>query len=470
MGLSLELGTKQTLSLSPLMLQRLETLALPLTELQAKIQEAIESNPALEIPSATEQSLDNMTGDFPVKSKSDDFSDSSAYGSDYQGIYDREASDRKQKFMENTLTSSTTLMDHLLETLHIDDLSKEEREMGELLISNLDTSGFNNIDPILLIEGELQSEILSKLSERERENLLFEMQEKIQNYDPIGCCCSDYKESLFVQAQIKGLDEDLFDAFNKMLKNELQNIRSKKIKKVLSDLKIDEETFEFIFAFLQSLNPFPGSQFDSGLREYVIPDLSIHVIEGKLELETSSKNLPNLTISSDFVDLAKEVDDSKTKKYIREQTAVAKELINQIDMRNKNLFKLGMILIEKQSEFFFKGPLYLRPLTQKDVSIEMDVHETTVSRLASSKWLDCDWGIIPIKNLFSNAVGDSKENSKTAIKERIKQIINNNEGSKAMSDQKISDKLSEEGIKVARRTVSKYRKELNIDSTFLRGN
>jgi RNA polymerase sigma-54 factor len=129
-----------------------------------------------------------------------------------------------------------------------------------------------------------------------------------------------------------------------------------------------------------------------------------------------------------------------------------------------------MILIEKQSEFFTKGPLYLRPLTQKDVSIEMDVHETTVSRLASSKWLDCDWGIIPIKNLFSNAVGDSNSKSKTAIKERIKQLINENEGHKALSDQKLSDKLGEEGIKIARRTVSKYRKELNIDSTFLRSN
>ncbi len=470
MGLSLELGTRQTLSLSPLMLQRLETLALPLTELQAKIQEAIESNPALEIPNAIEQSLDNMTGDFPSKSKAEDFSDSSAYGSDYQGIYDREASDRKQKFMENTLTSYKTLMDYLLDTLHIDDLNLAQREMGELLISNLDTSGFNNIDPLSLIEGEIQSDALKTLSISEKENLMFEMQDKIQNYDPIGCCTSDYRESLFVQAQIKGLDEDLFDAFNNLLNNELQNIRSKKINKVLSNLKIDEDTFNFLFSFLQSLNPFPGSQFDNGIRAYVIPDLSIHVIEGKIEMETSSKNLPNLTISHEFVDLAKEVDDSKTKKYIREQTSIAKELINQIDMRNKNLFKLGMILIEKQSEFFTKGPLYLRPLTQKDVSIEMDVHETTVSRLASSKWLDCDWGIIPIKNLFSNAVGDSNSKSKTAIKERIKQLINENEGHKALSDQKLSDKLGEEGIKIARRTVSKYRKELNIDSTFLRSN
>jgi len=410
MGLSLELGTKQTLSLSPLMLQRLETLALPLTELQAKIQEAIESNPALEIPNSMEQSLDNITNKLPSESRADDFSDSSAYGSDYQGIYDSEASDRKQKFIENTLTSSKTLMEHLLETLHLDKLTPKEVEIGELLISNLDTSGFNNQDPMTLIDEDLKSETLSKLSREEKEDLIIKMQEKIQNYDPIGCCCSDFRESLLIQAKIKGLEEELLSTFEKLINNELQNIRSKKIKKILTNLKIDEETYEYLFSFLQTLTPFPGSQFDNGLREYVVPDLSIYVIDGKIELETSSKNLPNLTISKEFTDLAKEIDDSKTKKYIKEQTTIARELINQIDMRNKNLFKLGMILIERQSEFFFKGPLYLKPLTQKEVALEMDVHETTVSRLASSKWLECDWGIIPIKNLFSNAVGNSQNN------------------------------------------------------------
>ncbi|MGD1820093.1 MAG: RNA polymerase factor sigma-54 [Pleomorphochaeta sp.] len=469
MGLSLELGTKQTLTLSPLMLQRLETLALPLTELQAKIQEAVESNPALEIPNALEHSLDNIRSDFPQESKNDDFSDSSAYGSDYQGVYDSEASDRKQKFLENTLTNGETIIEHFLDILHLEKLSETEREMGELLISNLNNSGFNNVDPKLLIEGNLHSEELNQLSKDERYELLIKMQKKIQSYEPMGCCCNDYKESLYVQAELKGLNDDLLPVFKDLLDNELQNIRSKKIKKVLTNLKIDEDTYEMLFSFLQTLTPFPGSQFDDGPSEYVVPDLSIHVIDGKLQLETSSKSLPNLTISKDFVNLAKEIDDKETKKYIKEQALLAKELIGQINMRNQNLFKLGTILIEKQSEFFFKGPLYLKPLTQKDVAGEMEVHETTVSRLASSKWLDCDWGIIPIKNLFTNAVNDSQSDSKASIKERIKQIINDYDGEKALSDQKIANILNEEGIKIARRTVSKYRKELNIDSTFLRG-
>lgn len=469
MGLSLELGTKQTLSLSPLMLQRLEMLALPLTELQSKIQEAVESNPALDIPNSVDQSLDNIRSEIPQKTKKDDFSDSSAYGSDYQGVYDSEASDRKQKFIENTLSTSKTLIEHFLETLHLDKLSQEETEMGELLISNLDTTGFNSLEPAQLIESNLNSEYLNSLNNEKRIALLNKMIKRIQSYEPEGCCTNNFRESLYVQAKLKGLKSYLLPTFKKLIDNELQNIRSKKTEKVLSNLKIDEETYEYLFNFLQTLNPFPGSQFDNGLREYITPDLTIHIVEGKLELETSSNSLPNLTISKDFVNLAKEIDDPATKKYIKEQAVNAKELINQIEMRNKNLFKLGMILIEKQSDFFFKGPLYIKPLTQKDVAIEMEVHETTVSRLASSKWIDCDWGIISIKNLFSNAVNSTQSNSKAAIKERIKQIINDYDGKKALSDQKISDKLNDEGIKIARRTVSKYRKELNIDSTFLRG-
>ena len=203
----------------------------------------------------------------------------------------------------------------------------------------------------------------------------------------------------------------------------------------------------------------------------MIPDLSIHVINGKFEFHTSAANLPDLTISKDFVSLSEETSDKETKKYIREQTKAAKELIDQIDMRNKNLFKLGTILIEKQSEFFIKGLKAIKPLTQKEVALEMDVHETTVSRLANSKWIETDWGIISVKQLFSSSMESSDgTTSKTAIKETIKEILDNHEGPKALSDQKIADILNEKGISIARRTVTKYRKELNIDSTYIRGN
>lgn len=470
MGISLSLATKQTLNLSPLMLQRLELMALPLTELQAKIKEAVESNPALEIPTSTTNSWENITENIPKKTKGDDYSDSSAYGSDTSFFYDTEASDRQQKFMENALSTSETLMEHLNQSLRLEILNDNEREIGELLISNLDKNGFNRIDPLLLIEGE-DNNILPHLKKDEKIKIIKKMVKMIQRFEPFGCCCNSWQESLYEQAIIGGLEEELQEAFKTLVFKELEKIRANKYKSVCKSLDIDEETLEDLVQFLKTLNPFPGAQYDSGPNDFVIPDLSIHVVKGKIELKTSAANLPDLTISDDFVDLASDIKDKETKKYIKEQVQLAKELINQIDMRNKNIFKLGTILIEKQSDFFFKGPLYIKPLTQKETAVEMNVHETTVSRLANSKWIETDWGIIPIKKLFSSAMESNKgSTSKTAIKEMIKIILEEHDGPKALSDQKIANKLNEKGITIARRTVTKYRKELNIDSTYIRGN
>lgn len=472
MGLSLTLSQKQSLSLSPLMLQRLELMALPLTELQERIKEAIESNPALEIPVAKENSWENFTDNIPTKSREDDYSDTSEYGSDQHGVYDNEAADRAQKFIENAISESESLMTHLINRLHLDTISEEEREIGELLISNLDKDGFNRI-PLDSILSEDNDVILknSNLSHAQKQKLIYKMRDIIQNYEPVGCCCDSWKESLFIQAKFHRLEEEYHESFKKLIDDELEKVRANKLKLVAKDINVDEETLDYLLTFLKTLTPFPGSQYDSGQDNFIIPDLSIHVINGKFEFHTSAANLPDLTISKDFVSLYSETSDKETRKYIREQTKVAKELIDQINMRNKNLFKLGTILIEKQSEFFINGKKAIKPLTQKEVANEMNVHETTISRLANSKWIETDWGVISVKELFSSSM-DSSEGvtSKTAIKEMIKEIIDNNEGTKALSDQKIANALNEKGISIARRTVTKYRKELNIDSTYIRGN
>lgn len=472
MGLSLTLSQKQTLSLSPLMLQRLELMALPLTELQEKIKEAIESNPALEIPVAKDNSWENIAEMIPTKSREDDYSDASEYGSDQYGIYDNEAADRAQKFLENAISERESLMTHLINRLHLDNISEEEREIGELLISNLDKDGFNRI-PLDEILSEDNNVILrnTNYTHDEKQQLIYKMKNIIQNYEPVGCCCDSWKESLFVQAKFLRLENEYHESFKKLIEDELEKVRANKLKTVAKDINVDDDTLDYFLTFLKTLTPFPGSQYDSGIENYVIPDLSIHVINGKFEFHTSAANLPDLTISKDFVSLSEETSDKETKKYIREQTKAAKELIDQIDMRNKNLFKLGTILIEKQSEFFIKGLKAIKPLTQKEVALEMDVHETTVSRLANSKWIETDWGIISVKQLFSSSMESSDgTTSKTAIKETIKEILDNHEGPKALSDQKIADILNEKGISIARRTVTKYRKELNIDSTYIRGN
>lgn len=472
MGLSLSLATKQTLNLSPIMLQRLELMALPLTELQERIKDAVESNPALEIPDTKENSWDNIADAIPTKRRDDDYSDASEYGSDQSGVYDNDGGDAKQQFMENALSENETLMTHLTNRLHLDHLSYEEEVIGELLISNLDKDGFNRIPLDSILPKENDAILVdTDLTHQQKMEIINKMQSVIQHYEPVGCCCDNWRSSIMVQAKFHRLEEEYQEAFKNLVDNELEKVRANKLKVVCKNLQIDEDTLEYFLTFLKTLTPYPGSAYDSGMEEYIIPDLSIHVVNGTIEFHTSAANLPDLKISRDFVQLAKEIDDKETKNYIREQTKVAKELIDQIDMRNKNLFKLGTILIEKQSNFFFKGFKYINPLTQKEVAEEMGVHETTVSRLANSKYIETDWGIINVKQLFSNAIESSDgTTSKTAIKEMIKEILDNHEGPKSLSDQKIANALNEKGISIARRTVTKYRKELNIDSTYVRGN
>jgi len=458
MGLSLSLSQKQQLKLSPQLLQSFELMALPLAELQQKIKAEIETNPALEIPSGREASFEV----FAEKTKdteriSDSYSDSSSYGSDRSG-YDTEASDRRQNFMENALIAEETLQEHLLSQLGCEALSEQEYEVGMLLITNLDANGFHVQEPLDLLK-------------KEQKHLLYPMLQRLHRFDPPGIGVRDWRESLMLQARIKGMEGDELASFSLLVNDNLELMRANKQAQVAKNLNIEMEELEELYSFLKTLTPYPGQGFASGPELYVIPDISIRKVDGELLLRMNSSSLPDLKINSDFEAFSMEKEMPKeTQLYIQDQLKRANSLMFQVRLRNQTLYKVGQVLAEKQKEFFLSGPQFIRPLTQKSVADQIGVHETTVSRISTAKWIDTDWGIIPIKRLFSSAVGDEGEQvSKHAAKEILQQILEEHQGKKALSDQKLSDLLKERGISVARRTVAKYRNELNIDPSFIRG-
>ena len=458
MGLSLSLSQKQQLKLSPQLLQSFELMALPLAELQQKIKAEIETNPALEIPSGREASFEV----FAEKTKdteriSDSYSDSSSYGSDRSG-YDTEASDRRQNFMENALSAEETLQEHLLSQLGCEALSEQEYEVGMLLITNLDANGFHVQEPLDLLK-------------KEQKHLLYPMLQRVHRFDPPGIGVRDWRESLMLQARIKGMEGDELASFSLLVNDNLDLMRANKQAQVAKNLNIEMEELEELYSFLKTLTPYPGQGFASGPELYVIPDISIRKVDGELLLRMNSSSLPDLKINSDFEAFSMEKEMPKeTQLYIQDQLKRANSLMFQVRLRNQTLYKVGQVLAEKQKEFFLSGPQFIRPLTQKSVADQIGVHETTVSRISTAKWIDTDWGIIPIKRLFSSAVGDEGEQvSKHEAKEILQQILEEHQGKKALSDQKLSDLLKERGISVARRTVAKYRNELNIDPSFIRG-
>ncbi len=460
MALSLSLTQKQQLKLSPQLLQSFELMALPLAELQQRIKAEIETNPALEIPNTREASFEAYAEKSQVQDRekySEAYSDSSSYGSDRAG-YDNEASDRRQNFMENALSDEETLQEHLLSQLGCEALSEAEYEVGMLLITNLDANGFHVQPPLELLKKDQRA-------------LLDPLLKRIHRFDPPGIGVKDWRESLILQARLQGMDGEELKTFSSLVNDNLELMRANKQAQVAKNLGIEPEELDELYTFLKTLTPHPGQGFASGPEHYVIPDISIRRVEDDLVLRMNYSSLPDLTINSEFEAFSLEKDMPKeTQAYIQDQLKSANSLMFQVQLRNQTLYKVGQVLAEKQRDFFLSGPQFIQPLTQKSVADQIGVHETTVSRISTAKWIDTDWGIIPIKRLFSSAVGDHGEQvSKHAAKEIIRQILEEHQGTKALSDQKISDLLKERGISVARRTVAKYRNELNIDPSFIRG-
>ena len=461
LGLNQSLRTEQ--NLSPQMLQSLALLPMPILELKAHIQAEIEANPALEIPdSEFSAAPENSSEERSLDDRMDD-ADSSDYESmSYtDGGFDSEASDRKQMMIENSSAPSETLKEHLTEQLGEIQIPQNIRALCEALISNLDPNGFF----ILPLD-----ELTEKLNPTKQD--LEEAVSIVQGFDPAGVCVKDFRESLILQAKMSGMAQEDLEHFSEMVNNHMEKLKAGKFKEVASALRIPEEDVMTLFSILKSLTPYPGQNFSSDALNAVEPDFSIRNKDGKLVLELNRSDIPDLEISPEFESLADDLKGPEAKEasaYIKEHVRQARTLITQVNLRFQTLYKAAAAIMEYQSEFFLKGPRYLKTMTLKDIADIVGVHETTMSRLAQSKWVDTDWGLFQLKYFFSQGVantsGEENSVSRNVVKDMIAEIIAEN-GS--LSDQKISDLLLSRGIKCARRTVGKYRSELNIDSSYTR--
>ena len=458
-GLSQSLKTEQTLS--PQMLQSLALLPMPILELKAHIQAEIESNPALDIPDS-EYDMSIGGQDASLDDRMDD-ADSSYYeDSSYDVSYaDPEASDRKQMMIENSSAPGETLKEHLMVQLGEVPMPERIRTIAETLISNLDQNGFFmlSLDALFENSGYTESEIAEAV-------------DIVQNFDPAGICVQDFRQSLILQAKLSGMAKEDLAIFSEMVNEHLERLKCGKFKEVASALHISEEDLQTFYSILKSLTPYPGQNYSAEGISAVEPDFSIHNNNGTLVLDINRGDIPNLEITPGFESMADELTGSEAKEaasYIRDSVRQAKNLINQVKLRFQTLFKAASAIMEYQSEFFLKGPRFLKTMTLKDIAEKINVHETTMSRLAQSKWVDTDWGLYQLKYFFTQGVsttsGGQESVSRNVVKDMIAEIISENG---ALSDQKISDMLLSRGIKCARRTVGKYRSELNIDSSYTR--
>ena len=527
----------QVQKMSQTQIMSLNLLAMSSADLRNEIYSYAAKNPALEIK--TDSLETGVTSSRAEISNNARFSDNTHYGT--ANASGAAASDNFQAALESNADEREPLSDHLLHQLNAMHISAEEKSLCTKLIYNLDEKGFHILAPITFLSAE---------NPLHTEEFLNRCLCIVQNLDPIGTCTNNYRESLFVQAKISGVASDLtlfllesadhFDFLNPPQIPKIQKkisdylAEQKKLKFENDDFRIKitkedltEEEIQIALNFIRTLDPYPARNFGTTATNFVSPDVIVTKNpdfaqtdndEPEFTVTFAREFLPRLALSKDYTDIIKSAENSAPKKtsdgsekserarsevkFARTSVNDAKVFIESVLYRESTILKAAQEIVSAQIEFFRKGARFLAPLRQKDIAEKLGVHETTISRMASSKYLACEWGIFPIGYFFTNAVGGAKsasaskssgkaentkmeretpaaknnilieENaalSKEAVKYEIAAILEEHKNDKkALSDQKISDALAQKGIKVARRTVAKYRGELNINSSYER--
>jgi RNA polymerase sigma-54 factor len=437
--------------MNPQLYQSIRLMALPVVDLRETIQAELERNPALEvIEDKTTISLDSALKE--SKEEDDYFEATSDSGFTRRGT--DEDADEQQKFIEGALSRPETLQEHLLWQLRLQPIDEDVRRIGELLIQNLDADGFHKEPVELLLKDEDPDKVAAAL-------------DLVRRLDPQGTCTANYKESLMVQAQLM---PDAPDGILEALEH-LELLEKGKIAEVAKKIKRSEAEVKEILERIKELSPFPGRQFDSSEVRFVVPDVQVVRKNEEFVIILNDEEIPVLGINPFFMKLSDGKDGEKpVRDFVRENIKEARWFIRSINQRNHTLLKVMRAIVEFQRTFFAKGPKYLAPLTLKDIAQEIGVHETTVSRIANGKYVQTEWGIFEIRYFFTNSISGAGSSgsrySKEAVKEIIREIIQSEEGS--LSDQDIADLLARRGIPLARRTVAKYRKELDLGSSYTR--
>ena len=454
------LRQEQRLKLTPQLYQAIRIMAMPLQELQATIQEELERNPALEV--MEDNSTTSLDTEPAGGAEESVFAESSDLG--YVNGSSGVEADAKRQFIEGALTRPETLQDHLLWQLRLQPLAEAEFELGEILIRNLDDNGFTLEEPGTLA-ADVAPERLAKVTAM------------IQAFDPSGCCTRDYTDSLLAQIRVHAR---AVPGSAELVRSYMDLAERGKTAEIARRMAIPEQEVHGILEFVRELDPIPGRNFSAEQVRFVVPDVIVKQIDGELALALNDHQVPVLGVSPFFEQLSRSSGDRELKKFVNHNLQDARWFMRSIDERNRSLLKVTRAVVGVQREFFRRGAKHLVPLTLKDVAADVGVHEATVSRLANGKHLQTEFGIFELRYFFTNSISGAGSKgsrfSKTAVKEILREIIehtaaagaNGKPAGKPPSDSRLAELLAEKGVRIARRTVAKYRKELDIDSSYRR--
>ncbi len=459
-----ELSLKQTqkLVMTPEMQQSMHMLQMPLLELKETIEQELVENPMLELKKETdtvntEDSIEESL-DAHIKEEPEQFA---KLERDWQEYYRQEhekedirGKQEKRDYAETLITYSLSLRDHLFKQLHLVKLSDDDYRIGEIIINEINNDGY-----LQSSVNELAS--IANISSKSIEKIL----EIIQQFDPAGVGARTIDECLLIQIRSMGKE----NAYNqKMVKHYLKDIGKKNYKNIAKALKISEDEVIKESKFICSLEPKPGRQYNPVQTKYITPDVTLKkMTEGdEYTIAINNEELPMLRINPLYKKLMKSCGEEKAKRFLFERFKSAIWFLKSIKQRQTTISRVTKYIIKYQKEFLEKGLSHLKPLILKEVADALEMHQSTISRAISNKYIQTPHGLLSLKYFFSGGVPNSA--SSTYIKAKIRHLIENEDHNKPISDQKIADKLNTLGIDIARRTVAKYKESLNILPSSLR--
>ncbi len=490
---SLQLKIGQSLTMTPQLQQAIRLLQLSSLELQTEIQEVLESNPMLEMdedspkPDANENdtaqapsTTENADGDeipadklgsdtanvdindnseipdeLPVDTAWDDIYDIPSSGSSTPAPID---DDKAREFLENQEGATNNLIDHLCWQLQMTHMSNTDQAIAMAVIDAIDEDGYLN-ESVESIHGGLVEELEIELDEVEAVLHL------IQHFDPLGVASRDLKECLLLQMeQFSSEHVPELPKARAIVKDYLDLLGSHDYAKLKRYARVSEDELAAIIKFIQTLNPRPGASINKVSAQYVVPDVFVSKDKGRWKVELNVEAAPKLKINPVYASYITRGNQDKDNTFMKNNLQEARWFLKSLMSRNETLMRVATSIVEHQRNFLEYGDEGMKPLVLRDIAEELDLHESTISRVTTQKYMHTPRGVFEFKYFFSSHVGtsDGGECSATAIRAMIKKLIDEEDTHKPLSDNKIANTLVEQGINVARRTVAKYREAMKI--------
>jgi len=491
---SLELKIGQQLSMTPQLQQAIRLLQLSSLDLAQEVQEALDSNPLLEPGEdenkvdASAQSLDDKerdqinppakpenspseetelaatndtaaewNNDIPVELATD-----SSWDDTFQHGPSTNNNHTDHSSMESNDTSEESLQDHLNWQLNLTPMSQVDQLIAENIIDGIDNNGYLQVD-LSDIYQHFQNASEQALHEVETDEIEVVLR-RIQQFDPPGVAARNLSECLNIQLDQLESDTAHLATAKEIVTSHIQLLGSHDYRNLMRKMKISEALLQKAITLILTLNPQPGASITPNNAEYIIPDVFVEKINGYWQVRLNGDNTVNLSINNTYAGLIKRADNSDDNNYLKNHLQEARWLIKSIQSRYDTLLKVSKQILERQIEFFEHGEMAMKPMVLQDIAEAVEMHESTISRATTQKYMHTPNGIFELKYFFSSHVStsDGGAASSTAIRALIKKILETENQAKPLSDNKIAKLLENEGINVARRTIAKYRESMGI--------